>query len=142
MPATNALQLTAGIIASFVERNKVATNDLPDLIGAVHRAISTVGEDQTAAVEEQRKATPVQIRRSIRPEALISFEDGKPYRLLKRHLRTLDLTPEQYRAKWGLPADYPMTAPEYAEKRSQFAKSIGLGRKTRGGSSGGGKRAG
>ncbi len=100
-----------------------------------------MGDEQPAAIEEQRKATPTQIRRSIRPEALISFEDVKAYRLLKRHLRTLDLTPEQYRAKWGLPADYPMTAPDYAQKRSQFAKAIGLGSKTRGRSGRGGKVA-
>jgi predicted transcriptional regulator len=76
MPTSNALQLTGGIIASFVERNKVGANELPELIGWVHQAISAVGEEQPAAIEETRKATPAQIKRSIRPAALISFEDG------------------------------------------------------------------
>jgi len=99
-----------------------------------------VGEEQPAPTQDSRKTTPAQVRKSIMPEALISFEDGKPYRLLKRHLRTLGLTPEEYRAKWGLPADYPMTAPGYAAKRSEFAKAAGFGRKTRGAAVKGGRK--
>ena len=137
MPTANSLQLTAGIVSSFVERNEIGPNDLPALIESVHQAIARVGQDDVAAPDEPRKATPGQIKRSIQSEVRISFEDGKPYRLLKRHLRTLGLTPEEYRAKWGLPADYPMTAPAYAEKRRQFAQASGLGTTTRGLSRGG-----
>ncbi|HKT54363.1 MAG TPA: MucR family transcriptional regulator [Caulobacteraceae bacterium] len=137
MPTANALQLTAGIVSRFVQRNEIGANDLPALIQGVHQATAGAGHEDVNATEESRKATPAQIRRSMQSEVLISFEDGKPYRLLKRHLRTLGLTPEQYRAKWGLPADYPMTAPAYAEKRSQVAKAAGLGRTTRGPSRGG-----
>ncbi|MBV9510474.1 MAG: MucR family transcriptional regulator, partial [Caulobacteraceae bacterium] len=104
MPTDNALQLAAGIVSSFVQHNQVASNELPALIASVHHAIANVGEEQPAPAQDQRKTTPAQVRKSIMPEALISFEDGKPYRLLKRHLRTLGLTPEEYRAKWGLPA--------------------------------------
>jgi predicted transcriptional regulator len=132
MSSSYALPFAVGIVTSFVKRNEVAASDLPGLIQTVHRAIATIGNAEEAPAEEQRKASPAQIRRSITPEALISFEDGKPYRLLKRHLKTHDLTPEQYRVRWGLPADYPMVAPAYAEKRREFARAIGLGRTTRG----------
>ena len=125
-----------------MERNSIATNDLPGLIASVHRAIATVGQDAAPAADELRKTTTAQVRKSITPEALISFEDGKPYRLLKRHLGTRGLTPAEDREKWELPADYPMVAPAYAEKRSEFAKAAGLGRKTGAGAKGGRKRAG
>lgn len=137
MPTANALQLTADIVSSFVERTEIGANDLPALIRSVHQAIAGAGHGDVNVPDESRKATPAQIRRSMQSEVLISFEDGKPYRLLKRHLGTLGLTPEQYRTKWGLPADYPMTAPAYAEKRSQVAKASGLGTKTRGPTLGG-----
>lgn len=128
------LELTTGIVASYVQNNRIAANELPDLIQKVHGALTRVGEPLPAA-SETAKASASQIRKSVTPEALISFEDGKPYRLLKRHLNTLGLTPQQYRAKWGLPPDYPMTAPAYAQRRSEFAKAAGLGRSTRRGSS-------
>jgi predicted transcriptional regulator len=131
MPAPNALQLAVGIVSSFVQRNKVVAADLPGLITTVHRAIIDTG-DEPAASSDERKATPAQIRRSITADGLVSFEDGKPYRILKRHRNTYGLTPEEYRAKWGLPSDYPMTAPAYAQKRSEIAKAAGLGRLTRG----------
>jgi predicted transcriptional regulator len=131
---TATLQLTAGIVTSFVERNRIAISDLPDLIGTVHRALAAIEPGAAPEAPELKKATPAQIRKSITPEALISFEDGKPYRMLKRHLTKLGLTPEAYRSKWGLPTTYPMTAASYAEKRSAFAKAAGLGLRTRGGS--------
>ena len=132
MPEMETLELTAGIVTSFVQKNKIAISDLPNLIEAVHGALATVAAagPQNAA-PEAAKATPSQIRKSITHDALISFEDGKPYRLLKRHLNTLGLTPEQYREKWGLPSNYPMTAPSYAQRRSEFAKASGLGSRTR-----------
>lgn len=126
------LELTTGIVASYVQNNKIASDDLPDLIERVHRALSSVGSEQKPSAADSKKASASQIKKSITSEALISFEDGKPYRLLKRHLNTLGLTPQQYREKWGLPPDYPMTAPSYAQKRSDFAKAAGLGRSTRG----------
>jgi predicted transcriptional regulator len=120
-------ELTANIVAAYVESNKVAPSEITGIIQLVHRALS--GTDAPPEIEqsEVRKPTPAQIRKSITPDALISFEDGKPYKMLKRRLATLGLTPDQYRAKWGLPRDYPMTAAAYSEMRSAFAKSIGLG---------------
>ncbi|HKT54883.1 MAG TPA: MucR family transcriptional regulator [Caulobacteraceae bacterium] len=129
---TGTLELTASIVTSFVHKNRVTPEGLPDLIATVHRTLVAVTSDATESKgDTQRKATAAQIRRSITAEALISFEDGKPYRLLKRHLNTRGLTPQQYREKWGLPPDYPMTAPSYAGQRSELAKAAGLGTKTR-----------
>lgn len=129
------LALTAGIVASFVEKNRVSISELPQLIESVHRALARLGSPAEEAVDAKTvRATPAQVRRSITPEGLISFEDGKPYKVLKRHLNTVGLTPAEYREKWGLPPDYPMTAPAYAEKRSALAKSSGLGRGARRGS--------
>jgi predicted transcriptional regulator len=125
------LELTAAVVASFVEGNQVDAASLPDLIRSVSRTLSSLGNPEPAADPEGRKATAAQIRKSITPDALISFEDGRPYRLLKRHLTTLGLTPDQYRAKWGLGHDYPLTAPSYSAKRSELAKSHGLGRAVR-----------
>lgn len=129
------IELTAGIVAAYVEHNKVGVGDLPALIKATHEALGGVGQpaDATAGVQQQ-KATPAQIRKSITPDALISFEDGKPYRTLKRHLTTMGLTVEEYKAKWGLPREYPTTAPSYSEQRSAMAKSLGLGKGGRRGS--------
>jgi predicted transcriptional regulator len=122
------MALTAGVVGAFVGNHKVTAADLPGLIQSVHAALSTAG--MSPAVEEASptvKATPAQIRKSITPDALISFEDGKPYKTLKRHLGTFGLTLEQYRAKWGLPSDYPTVAPTYSEARSAMAKALGLG---------------
>ncbi len=121
------LEKTTEIVAAFVSKNQTSTADLPALIQAVHRALTGIS---TAAPEpEPRKEPAVPVRRSITPEFLICLEDGKTFKSLKRHLRTkYDLSPEDYRAKWGLPKDYPMVAPNYAAARSALAKNMGLGK--------------
>ncbi|WP_414476496.1 MucR family transcriptional regulator [Microvirga sp. M2] len=124
----NYIELAADIVSAFVSHNSVPTSELPSLIGSVHAAIQSIG--QPAAKQEEAKPTPaVPIKRSVTPDFLISLEDGKQYKSLKRHLGKLGLTPEAYREKWGLPRDYPMVAPAYAAKRSELARSIGLGQK-------------
>jgi predicted transcriptional regulator len=128
------IELTAGIVAAYVENNTVAVADLPGLIKATHNALGGVGQPAAADTrDDQPKATAAQIRKSITPDALISFEDGKPYKTLKRHLTTHGITVAEYKAKWGLPNDYPTTAPSYSEARSAMAKSLGLGKGGRGG---------
>jgi predicted transcriptional regulator len=131
MSEANTLPLTAGIVASFVEKNRIAATELPDVIRAVHRTLVGLGQPEPHDGAAAMKLTPAQIRKSITPGALVSFEDGRPYRLLTRHLRKLGLTPKAYRAKWGLPVDYPMTAPDYAKQRSDMAKALGLGKRVR-----------
>ena len=121
------IELAANIVSAFVSNNSVSVADLPNLIGNVHTALRNSG--QPAPQREEAKPTPaVSTKRSITPDYLISLEDGKHYKSLKRHLRGLGLTPEAYREKWGLPRDYPMVAANYAAKRSELAKSMGLGR--------------
>ena len=130
LDTTNYIGLTAEIVSAYVSNNTVASADIPALINQVHSALLRVsnGEAQSAS-EPLKPAVPV--KKSITPDYLICLEDGKKLKMLKRHLRsTYNLTPDEYRAKWGLPADYPMVAPNYAEQRSQFAKKIGLGRAT------------
>jgi predicted transcriptional regulator len=122
------IELTAEIVAAYVSNNSVAANDLPDVIAQVHAAL---GGTVTPAEEVLEKPKPaVSVRRSVQNDHLICLEDGQKYKSLKRHLMTHHgLTPEQYREKWELPADYPMVAPSYAEARSQLAKDMGLGQK-------------
>ncbi|ANY83298.1 MucR family transcriptional regulator (plasmid) [Microvirga ossetica] len=117
--------ITADIVSSYVANNSVHRADLPNVIAAVHAALQGIVAPKSAEPEKPQPA--VSIRKSVTPDFLISLEDGKKYKSLKRHLRGLGLTPEQYRAKWELPIDYPMIAPNYAAKRSELAKSIGLG---------------
>ena len=125
-PTPNYIELAADIVSAFVSNNSVPIADLPSLIGNVHSALQNAG--QPTAKQEEAKPTPaVSIRKSITPDYLISLEDGKQYKSLKRHLTKLRLTPEAYREKWDLPRDYPMVAANYAAKRSEMAKSIGLG---------------
>jgi predicted transcriptional regulator len=122
----NYIELAADIVSAFVSNNSVPVSDLPSLIGNVHTALRNSG--QPAPQREEAKPTPaVPIKRSITPDYLISLEDGKHYKSLKRHLTRLGLTPEAYREKWGLPHDYSMVAANYAAKRSELAKSIGPG---------------
>lgn len=122
----NYIELAADIVSAFVSNNSVPTADLPSLIGSVHAALQNVG--QPVAKQEEAKPTPaVPVKKSVTPDYLISLEDGKQYKSLKRHLGKLGLTPEDYRAKWNLPKDYPMVAPAYAQRRSELAKSMGLG---------------
>ena len=123
------IDLSAGIVSAYVSHNALSVTDLPKLIGEVHTALRGLrGNGMPAPAEELRPAVPV--KKSVTPEYIICLEDGKKFKSLKRHLRThYDLSPEQYREKWGLPSDYPMVAPSYSETRSRLAKDNGLGRK-------------
>ncbi len=122
------LTLTADIVAAHVSNNSVAVNDLPTLIQNVHAALS--GISGSAPAPEARPEPKVPVRSSVKPDFIVCLEDGKRLKMLKRHLMThYNLTPDQYRQKWGLSADYPMVAPNYAEQRRTLAKSIGLGTK-------------
>ena len=124
------LTLTADIVAAHVSNNSVAVNDLPNLIQNVHSALSGIAG--STAAPEPKPEPKVSIRSSIKPDYIVCLEDGKRLKMLKRHLMThYNLTPDQYRQKWGLSADYPMVAPNYAEQRRTLAKSIGLGTKRR-----------
>jgi predicted transcriptional regulator len=128
---TNYIGLTAEIVSAYVSNNTVASSDIPALINQIHSALVRVssGEAQSPA-EPLKPAVP--IKRSINPDFIVCLEDGKKFKSLKRHLRTqYGMTPEQYREKWSLPADYPMVAPNYAAARSQLAKQMGLGQQRR-----------
>lgn len=121
------IELTADIVAAYVGKNSVSAADLPNLIQSIHAAISGIGNGQVEAPVVPQ-APAVSVRKSITPDFLICLEDGRRFKSLKRHLRTkYDMSPEDYRAKWGLPKDYPMVAPNYAAARSALAKSMGLG---------------
>ncbi|WP_425339922.1 MucR family transcriptional regulator [Methylobacterium variabile] len=122
--------LAADIVSSYVANNNLQVAELPGLIASVHASLMALGQPVAAAAEETR-ATPAQIRKSVTPDHLISFIDGKPYRSLKRHLTSQGLTPADYRQKFGLPHDYPMVAASYAAQRSALAKSLGLGQRRR-----------
>ncbi len=122
------ITLASDIVAAHVSNNSVAVDDLPSLITNVYGALAGLGQDK--AVEEKRPEPAVAVRSSIKPDYIVCLEDGKKLKMLKRHLMThYNMTPEQYRQRWNLPADYPMVAPNYAEKRRELAKKIGLGRK-------------
>lgn len=121
------IELTTDIVAAYVSDNSVPTSEMPAFLAAIHGAISGLGSVTTLAKPKVDRATPAQIRKSITHDALISFEDGRPYKTLKRHLKGVGLTLDEYREKWGLPVDYPMTAPSYSEMRSALAKNTGLG---------------
>ncbi|GLQ77302.1 hypothetical protein GCM10007881_08180 [Mesorhizobium huakuii] len=124
----DTVSITADIVAAYVSNNPVPVGELPKLIGDIHAALNGIG---TPAVEPVVKQEPaVSIKKSVTPDFIICLEDGKKFKSLKRHLQHFDLTPDQYRQKWNLPADYPMVAPNYAATRSALAKSSGLGRKT------------
>ena len=122
------ITLTSDIVAAHVANNSVGVDDLPNLITSVYGALSGLG--QAASVPEARPEPAVSIRSSIKPDYIVCLEDGKKLKMLKRHLMThYNMTPEEYRRRWGLPGDYPMVAPNYSERRRQLAKDIGLGRK-------------
>jgi len=127
--SSQLVELSADIVSAYVSHNALSASDIPKLIASVHATLSGLGGVVEAeAAVELRPA--VSIKKSITPEYLICLEDGKKFKSLKRHLRTeYDMSPEEYRAKWGLPVDYPMVAPTYSEARSRLAKTIGLGRK-------------
>jgi len=125
------LQMTVDIVSAYVSNNAIASAQIPELISTIFNSLDDLREVETVEEEEPLKPA-VPIRKSIGDDYIICLEDGKKLKMLKRHLRTTyNLTPEEYRAKWGLPSDYPMVAPNYAKQRSQFAKKIGLGRKAK-----------
>ncbi|MBJ6127539.1 MucR family transcriptional regulator [Microvirga splendida] len=123
----NFIELSADIVSAYVSNNSVPASELPTLLGSVHTALTKAVQRQNQ--EPHAELTPaVPVKKSVTPDAIICLEDGKKFKSLKRHLRTTyDMTPEQYRAKWGLPADYPMVAPNYAKARSELARTMGLG---------------
>lgn len=124
------ITLTSDIVAAHVSNNSVSVEDVPTLIANVYGALSGLG--QPAPVVETLPEPAVSIRASVKPDYIVCLEDGKKLKMLKRHLMThYNMTPEQYRQRWGLPADYPMVAPNYAEQRRALAKKIGLGTKRR-----------
>ncbi len=124
------VELTAEIVSAYVSNNPVAATDLPALIGQVYDALNKVTEPVIVVEEPEPLKPAVPIKKSITDDYIICLEDGQKFKSLKRHLGVhYGLTPEEYRAKWSLPADYPMVAPSYAKKRSALAKAVGLGRK-------------
>jgi predicted transcriptional regulator len=130
-PSDKYIDQTASIVAAYVSKNAVAADDIPALINRVHAALARVACGQgDAGADGQKPAVPV--KKSIHPEYIVCLEDGKKFKSLKRHLRTqYNMTPEQYREKWGLAYDYPMVAPNYAAARSKLAKQMGLGQQRR-----------
>ena len=126
----NFVELAGDIISAYVSNNPVRPADLPDLIRQVHTALQALATGAAAESPEAEieKPTAAQIRKSVTPGSLVSFLDGRSYKTLKRHLSTHGLDPQSYRQRYGLPADYPMVAPEYAAQRSALAKAAGLGR--------------
>ena len=129
----NYIELAADLVSAFVSNNPVPAAELPALIGTVHAALTkTANGSSQQPTEEPKKAPAVSVKKSVQPDYIVCLEDGKRFKSLKRHLRTVyDLTPDQYRAKWGLAHDYPMVAPNYAAARSELAKQLGLGQKRR-----------
>ena len=125
------IELTAAIVSAYVSNNSVQAGDLSSLIGQVHSALTRVSSGHADAPNEPLKPA-VSVKKSITPDHIVCLEDGKKFKSLKRHLRTqYSMTPEQYRDKWSLAADYPMVAPNYAAARSQLAKQMGLGQQRR-----------
>src|SRR5512145_1478569 len=128
--AHDLLSLTTDIVSAHVANNTVSLAELPALIHSVYRTLANIGP--TPADPGDRPAPAVPVRKSVMPDYLVCLEDGKRLKMLKRHLKTAyNMTPEQYRERWGLPADYPMVAPNYAKQRSRLAKEIGLGTRSR-----------
>jgi predicted transcriptional regulator len=128
--AADLIEATAEIVAAYVGRNALSASDVPNLIAQVHVALVGLNGATASAPTPEPLKPAVPIKKSITPDFLICLEDGKQFKSLKRHLGThFNLTPDEYRAKWGLPADYPMVAPNYSQTRSSLAKSNGLGRK-------------
>jgi len=127
-PGSDLIDLTADIVSAYVSNNSISAHDLPGLISEVFQALNRT-HGGVVEVEPEPLKPAVNPKKSVFPDFIVCLEDGKKFKSLKRHLRThYDLSPEDYREKWGLPADYPMVAPNYAAQRSAFAKKIGLGR--------------
>ena len=125
------VELAADLVSAYVSNNSLPAADLPGLLTQVHAALTSLSAPVAASEESVEKATPTQIKKSITPDALISFLDGKPYKTLKRHLSTHGLDFETYRARYGLPADYPTVSANYSAARSALAKNLGLGQQRR-----------
>lgn len=125
--STDILDMVTGIVANYVSKNSVTPDALPGLIASVHAALANVSGQAVEAEPEIERPSAAAIRKSIKPDGLVSFEDGRSYKSLKRHLSTRGMTPDEYRAKWGLPKDYPMVSPQYSAARSALAKQMGLG---------------
>ena len=129
--AKSFIDLTANIVSAYLSNNPTPASEIPNLINQVHSALLRVSSGRTETAAEPAKPA-VSVKKSITPDYLVCLEDGKRFKSLKRHLRTqYNMTPEQYRDKWNLPADYPMVAPNYAKQRSKLAKAIGLGTRPR-----------
>ncbi len=127
--SNDLLRMSVEIVSAYVSNNPIAATQVPDVINTVYGALNSInGQTVSESAEAQKPA--VSVRRSINPDHIVCLEDGKKLKMLKRHLRAAyGMSPDEYRSKWGLPADYPMVAPNYALQRSAFAKQIGLGRK-------------
>ncbi|RYG02000.1 MAG: MucR family transcriptional regulator [Caulobacteraceae bacterium] len=126
------LRLSADIVAAYLSNNSTSPSQIPELIRAVHHALSSLDLEEEPVVEPEKRKPAVPVSRSVNDDYIVCLEDGKRLKMLKRYLRArYDMSPEDYRRKWGLPADYPMVAPAYAARRSQFAKDIGLGKGVR-----------
>ena len=131
--SNDLLTLTTEIVAAHVSNNTVAVGDLPQLINQVYSSLATIGIAPAAPASRPQPA--VSLKKSVQPDYIVCLEDGKRLKMLKRHLKTAyNMSPEAYRERWGLPADYPMVAPNYARQRSRLAKEIGLGTRARRGS--------
>jgi predicted transcriptional regulator len=126
-PSAELVTITASIVAAYVSNNSVSSSELPSLIAETHAAL-TRAAGKPAPVEREDAKPKIAVKKSVMPDFIICLEDGKKFKSLKRHLRThYNMSPEEYREKWGLPHDYPMVAPNYAQARSQLAKKMGLG---------------
>lgn len=128
VPNSELIRMTSSIVAAYLSNNPLPTSQISEIISVTHNALKQLNSGEAnKPVEPQKPA--ISVRRSVTPEYIVCLEDGKKLKMLKRHLRTAyQMTPEEYRTKWGLPSDYPMVAPNYAAQRSEFAKKIGLGK--------------
>src|SRR4051794_25584213 len=138
---TNLTEITADIVSAYLSKNSVRAEDIATLINTVHGALSGMGS--SVAAPAAKAEAPMPWKKAVRPDYIISFEDGKHYKSMKRHLTTRGMTPDQYRDKWGLPRDFPMVAASYSARRSEMAKTLGLGQARKGktgAKKGGGKR--
>ena len=134
----NHVELTGDIVSAYVAANNIQRSELPGLIADVHSALTNLGKPASESVKAE---PPVPIKQTIKPDYIISLEDGRRYKSMKRHLTSRGITPDQYRTKWGLRPDYPMVAPNYSKARSELAKSLGLGQARKGQSRKGAKKA-
>ncbi|MEI7607183.1 MAG: MucR family transcriptional regulator [Rhodospirillaceae bacterium] len=127
---TARLGLTGEIVSAYVSKNTIPALEIPALINSVYQSLTTLGSSPAAVVAPEELRPAVSVKKSVTPDYIVCLEDGKKLKMLKRHLNTAyGLTPDEYRAKWGLPSDYPMVAPNYAKSRSEMAVKIGLGRR-------------